>query len=71
MSAVDKDIERLIVRHLDGALSADEELELNRAILRDPDAHRLLEEYRRIDEFSAAVLDQVLPATETVVAPAT
>ncbi len=71
MSAVNKDIERLIVRSLDGALSADEELELNREILRNPQAHRLLEDYRRIDEFSSAVLDRVVPAKETVVVPAT
>lgn len=64
MSAVDKNIERRIVRYLDGELNADEELELNREILRDPEAHRLLEEYRRIDELSAAVLELAVPPRE-------
>ncbi len=60
MNPSDKDIERLIVRRLDGALTPDEELELDRQIIRDPQVRRLLEEYQRIDEWAAAALDAAL-----------
>ncbi len=60
MSHADKDIERLIVRRLDGALTADEELELDREIIRNPEARTLYEEYSRIDELAASALDAVL-----------
>ncbi|HUU82151.1 MAG TPA: hypothetical protein VM243_01485 [Phycisphaerae bacterium] len=49
MSQVDDRIERLIVRRLDGELSDEEALELDRELLRSPQARQLLEEYRRID----------------------
>ncbi len=60
MAEVNKDIERLIVRGLDGELGDDEQLTLDRELIRNPDAHRLMEEYKRIDELSAAALDQAL-----------
>jgi anti-sigma factor RsiW len=59
---VDEKLERLISRHLDGELTPDEELELNRAIIRDPQAHQVLEDYKRIDSLSGAVLDHALTA---------
>lgn len=56
MSAVNEDIERLIVRRLDGELNATEELELDRELIRNPDARRLMEEYSRVDELAAAAI---------------
>ncbi len=60
MSKPDKNIEKLIARHLDGALSEDEKLELNRALIRDPDARQTCDEYARIDALAVASLDQIL-----------
>jgi hypothetical protein len=63
MSDVENDIqrtERLIVRKLDGEISEDEELQLNRELIRDPEARRLMEEYERIDGLAAAALDAAL-----------
>lgn len=60
MANVDKDIERLIVRSLDKALSEDEELRLNRELIRNPQAQRLMEEYKRIDELAGAALHDAL-----------
>ncbi len=63
-------IERLIGRHLDGVLSPDEELELSRELIRNPEAHQMLEEYRRIDSLAGAALDEVLGHGRFVVDPA-
>ena len=60
MAEVDKDIERLIVRGLDHALTEDEELRLNRELIRNPDARQLMERCRRIDELAAAALHDAL-----------
>jgi len=73
MSDVEKDIlkiERLIVRKLDGEISEDEELRLNRELIRDPEARRLMEEYERIDRLAAAALDEAFGG-QTFSAPAT
>ena len=67
MATVDKDIESRIVRYLDGELDADAELELNREILRNPEARRLLDEYQRIDELSVEALEQIVPQREPAV----
>jgi len=56
MSGVDEHIERLIVRRLDGELSEPEAAELDRELLRSPEARRLLEEYQRIDAAAAEAL---------------
>ncbi|MFQ5490216.1 MAG: anti-sigma factor family protein [Phycisphaerae bacterium] len=53
---VDPRIERLIVRRLDGELTANEQLELDRALVRDPAARQLLEDYGRIDRAAADAL---------------
>ena len=58
MSNTDQDIERLIVRCLDGVLAEDEQLTLNRELIRDPEARRLMDDYRRADELAAAALAQ-------------
>jgi hypothetical protein len=74
MSPVDKDIERLIIRRLDGELSNDEQLRLDRELIRNPEARRLLEEYGRIDESAAAALEAALgddrPFDSSMSAPA-
>ncbi len=56
MSRVDQRTERLIVRRLDGELSEDERAELDRTLLRCPEARALLEEYQRIDGAAVAAL---------------
>ena len=62
MSKTDRDFECLISRHLDGALSEDEELQLNRTLIRDPDARRERDEYVRIDALASVALDRFLGA---------
>ena len=69
MSNVNERIERLIGRHLDGVSSPDEELELSRELIRNPEAHQMLEEYRRIDSLAGAALDEVLGQQRCVVDP--
>lgn len=61
MDGEQKDIELLISRHLDGELSEDEELELNRRLIRHPEARRLLEACQRVDSLAAAALDRTVP----------
>ena len=60
MISVNKDIERLIVRRLDGALTEDEELRLNRELIRNPEARQLLEDYERVDALASAAMADVL-----------
>ena len=71
MDREDKDIEILISRHLDGELSEEEELDLNRRLIRHPEARRLLEGYQRIDSLAAAALKHAVPDREAPFAPAT
>ena len=59
MSDVNEHLERLMVRSLDGALTQGEELELNRELIRNPEARRLMAAYRTVDELSIAALDEV------------
>ena len=59
MSDVNEHLERMMVRSLDGELSEDDELALNRELIRNPQAHRLMSAYRVVDELSAAALDEV------------
>ncbi len=67
MATIDADIERRIVRYLDGALNAEEALELERELLRDPEARLLFEEYRRVDELTTDVLTHVIGEGKAVV----
>jgi hypothetical protein len=60
MNDVENNIERLIVRALDGEINEDDQLALNRELIRNPDARRLMEEYRRIDEMTASALGETL-----------
>jgi anti-sigma factor RsiW len=70
MASVDKDIEKLMVRSLDGELSEDEQLRLNRELIRTPESRRLMEEYRRIDESAGAALNSTLGTERTQLDPA-
>jgi anti-sigma factor RsiW len=63
MRNVSERIEHLICRRLDGELTADERLELDRELLRCPDARQLLEDYERVDRLASH-------AIETAVRPA-
>ncbi|MCH7702598.1 MAG: hypothetical protein IID37_13015 [Planctomycetes bacterium] len=50
-------LERLINRRLDSALSSTEEIELAAELARNPAAQRLLEDYAQLDRLSAESLD--------------
>ncbi len=52
----DDRLEKLIGRRLDDALSASEELELNRALIRSPEQRRMLDESERIAALAGEVL---------------
>ena len=55
-------LESLISRSLDGELTASEQAEVDRLVLADPSARRLLEEYRRLCARAAAALTETLAA---------
>jgi len=59
MPDMSEHLERLMVRSLDGALGEDDELALNRELIRNPEARRLMAAYRTVDELSAAALNEV------------
>ncbi|MBI4718192.1 MAG: hypothetical protein HY763_10335 [Planctomycetes bacterium] len=59
MPPLNEHLERLIVRYLDGELSPGEVLELQREVLRNPQARRTLDEYERADALAAEALGQV------------
>ena len=67
MSHEDEHLERLISRSLDGALSADEQLELDRELIRNPEAHRLMERCRAIDELAGAALEDAVARPDSEV----
>ncbi len=56
MSKVNEQSERLIVRSLDGMLTSEEELELNRLLIRDPAARLLRDEYALLDSQASRAL---------------
>ncbi len=60
MTNTSDDMERLISRRLDGELTEDEDLELDREFIRNPKAHRLMEEFRKMNELAGAALSQVI-----------
>jgi len=69
MAHVNEDMERRIVRFLDGALNQEEQLELQRELLRNPDARRLMEDYRAVDELAGAALGGALSDLEPLASP--
>lgn len=60
MNEIPKDIERLINRSLDGALSDDEALALDRELIRNPEARRLMDELRDNDHVAGLALEDAL-----------
>lgn len=64
MSTADDHLERLISRKLDGELSADDSLELDKHLIRDPSARQWLEESERIDELARVFLGEVCAENE-------
>lgn len=59
-------IERLINRRLDGELTEDESLELDRELIRNPQARMLLEQLSRLDKLAGAAIADACSA-ETIV----
>ncbi len=58
-------LELLISRRLDGEISEADELELNKRLIRDPEAHQLAEAYERQDRAVGAVLREMLGGEPT------
>ncbi len=67
MRPIDENLERRIVRSLDHESTTDEDLALERELLRSPEARKVREDYCRIDDAAAealhAVLDSATPVT--------
>jgi anti-sigma factor RsiW len=61
---LDDRTELLITRKLDGEIREDELLELNKRLIRSPEARALLEEYERNDALAASTLRALLGTTE-------
>ncbi len=60
MNELPNNIELLINRSLDGALSDDEELTLNRELIRNPDARLLMDQLRDNDQAAALAMKETL-----------
>ena len=70
MTRSDDHLERLINRKLDGELTRDESLELDKCLIRDPAARQNLEDSERIDRLTEALLDEVCAVRDEVLLPA-
>jgi len=57
---IDERTEQLTNRKLDGELTEVESLELNRMLIRSPEARTLLDEYERTDDLAASAMAAVL-----------
>ena len=66
MTRSDDHLERLINRKLDGELTQDESLELDKCLIRDPATRQSLEESERIDRLTAALLEEVCAVQDEV-----
>lgn len=53
---MDERLELLMTRKLDGRITPEEELELNRGLIRSPEARAAFEDYARIDALAAEAL---------------
>ncbi len=71
MTRPDDHLERLISRKLDGELTRDESLELDKCLIRDPAAQQSLEESERIDRLTETLLDEVCAVRDEALLPAT
>ncbi len=69
MRRSDDHVEHLISRKLDGELTDDESLDLDKFLIRDPAARQSLEESERIDCMTAALLDEVCAVPDEVLLP--
>ena len=69
MTRSDDHLERLINRKLDGELTEDDSLELDKCLIRDPAARQSLEESERIDRLTAALLEEVCAVQDEVLLP--
>lgn len=69
MEGNERTIEELILRSLDGRLSEEQQLELNRELIRNPDARRLMDSYRKLDELATGALRAAVPARDESIAP--
>jgi hypothetical protein len=58
MRSVDEQTERLIIRKLDGELSLVEEHELNKVLIRSPEARTLLESYSEQDRLTRELVSE-------------
>ena len=63
---LDERTELLITRQLDGEIRDDELLELNKRLIRDPEARALLEEYERNDALAGDTLRTLLATPAAV-----
>ncbi len=59
MGDVNDKLERLIVRGLDGVLNDEQQLELDRELIRNQGARRMMDEYHAADELAAAALADI------------
>lgn len=66
-----EDIERLITRSLDGELSDEEQLALNRELIRNPQARQWLDDFRRIDTDAAEAMHDALATDQLPLDPET
>jgi anti-sigma factor RsiW len=57
MSEISEQLERLINRSLDGDLDEDEQLELDRELIRNPQARQMLADYQSVDRIATVALD--------------
>jgi hypothetical protein len=64
MAKIDEQFELLISRQLDGELSPEEELELNKQLIKSPAARELMEEYERNDHLAKMALRAALSPEE-------
>jgi hypothetical protein len=69
MTRPDDHLERLINRKLDGELTEDDSLELDKCLIRDPATRQSLEESERIDRLTAALLEEVCAVQDEVTPP--
>ena len=65
MQEVDKNIENLIVRRLDGELAEQDELALDRELIRNPAAREMLDSYERMDQLASGALKSVIGTQQT------
>ena len=66
---IDCELERRIVRMLDGELDDEQKVELYRQVLRQPQAHRLMSDYAADDELACDALHGLLDSPAAIAGP--